>query len=116
LLGERLYFGELVTQNPLMSALEPSSGLLGKEYVKDTEAESGHHLHVRTEEGRLWRISLEAVDAWTLPPPTGRHRTVRDRSPACLALPEDCRSPARAARVPCWPQQRKPVMTTREAE
>jgi len=29
LLGERLYFGELVTQNPRMSALEPSSGLLG---------------------------------------------------------------------------------------
>lgn len=71
LLGERLYFGELVTQNPLMSALEPSSGLLGKEYVKDTEAESGHHLHVRADEGRLWRISLEAVDAWTLPAPTG---------------------------------------------
>jgi len=71
LLGERLYFGELVTQNPRMSALEPSSGLLGKEYVKDTEAESGHYLHVRTEEGRLWRISLEAVDAWALPAPTG---------------------------------------------
>ena len=44
LLGERLYFGELVAQNPLMTALEPSSGLLGKEYVKDTETESGHHL------------------------------------------------------------------------
>jgi hypothetical protein len=71
LLGERLYFGELVTQNPLMSALGPSSGLLGKDYVKDTEAESGHRLHVRTEEGRLWRISLAAVDAWTLPAPTG---------------------------------------------
>jgi hypothetical protein len=67
LLGERLYFGELVTQNPLMTALEPSSGLLGSGYVKDTEAESGHHLHIRADEGRLWRISLEAVDAWTLP-------------------------------------------------
>ena len=71
LLGERRYFGELVTQNRLMSALEPSSGLLGKEYAKDIEAESGHHLHVRTDEGRLWRISLEAVDAWTLPASTG---------------------------------------------
>ena len=57
--------------NPLMTALEPSSGLLGKEYVKDTEAESGHHLHIRADEGRLWRISLEAVDAWTLPAPAG---------------------------------------------
>jgi hypothetical protein len=69
LLGERLYFGELVRQNPLMTALEPSSGLLGKEYVKDAEAESGHHLHIRAEGGRLWRISLETVDAWTLPAP-----------------------------------------------
>jgi hypothetical protein len=72
LLGERLYFGELVGQNPLMAALKPSSGLLGKEYVKDTEAESGHHLHIRADEGRLWRVSLEAVDAWTLPAPADR--------------------------------------------
>jgi hypothetical protein len=71
LLGERLYFGELVTQNPLMAALEPSSGLLGKEYAKDIETESDHCLHVRTDEGGLWRISLEAVDAWTLPAATG---------------------------------------------
>jgi hypothetical protein len=55
-----------------MSALEPSSGLLGKEYVKETEAESGHHLHMRTGSGRdgvadgLWRISLEAIDGWAL--------------------------------------------------
>jgi hypothetical protein len=69
LLGERLYFGELAGQNPLMAALEPSSGLLGKEYVKDTEAESSHHLHIRADQGRLWRISLEAVDAWYLPAP-----------------------------------------------
>ena len=66
---EQRYFSELVKGNPLMSALEPSSGLLGKEYVKETEAESGHHLHIRTCPGRggeiaggLWRISLEAVD------------------------------------------------------
>jgi hypothetical protein len=72
LVGQRVYFGELVRQNPLMAALEPSSGLLGKEYAKDTEAESDHHLHLRAAargagvaEG-LWRISLEAVDGWTL--------------------------------------------------
>jgi hypothetical protein len=35
-----------------MSALEPSSGLLGKEYAKDAEAESDHHLHVRVAGGR----------------------------------------------------------------
>ena len=56
-----------------MSALEPSSGLLGKEYTKETEAESDHHLHLLTSSvrdgtaaGGLWRISQEAVDGWTL--------------------------------------------------
>jgi hypothetical protein len=78
LIAERRYFSELVEGNPLMSALEPSSGLLGKEYAKETEAESDHHLHIRTGPGRagpgragevaegLWRISLEAVDGWSL--------------------------------------------------
>ena len=73
LIAEQRYYRELVEGNPLMSALEPSSGLLGKEYVKETEAESGHHLHIRTGPGRdgevaegLWRISLEAVDGWSL--------------------------------------------------
>jgi hypothetical protein len=73
LIAERRYFSELVEGNPLMSALEPSSGLLGKEYAKETEAESDHHLHILTSPARdgaaargLWRISLEAVDGWTL--------------------------------------------------
>ena len=73
LIAERRYFSELVQGNPLMSALEPSSGLLGKEYAKETEAESGHHLHLWTSPARdgaaaegLWRISLEAVDGWAL--------------------------------------------------
>ena len=72
LIAERSYFSELVEGNPLMSALEPSSGLLGKEYAKETEAESDHHLHIRTVASRngitegLWRISLEAVDGWSL--------------------------------------------------
>jgi hypothetical protein len=74
LIAERRYFSELVQGFPLMSALEPSSGLLGKEYAKDTEAESGHHLHIlaigtpgggEVSEG-LWRVSLEAVDGWAL--------------------------------------------------
>ena len=73
LISQRRFFSELVEGNPLMSALEPSSGLLGKEYAKDAEAESDHHLHVRAAGGRgseiaegLWRVSLHAVDAWTL--------------------------------------------------
>jgi hypothetical protein len=73
LIAERRYFSELVEGSPLMSALDPSSGLLGKEYAKETEAESGHHLHLRTSPSRggeaaegLWRISLEAVDGWSL--------------------------------------------------
>jgi hypothetical protein len=72
LIAEQRYFSELVEGNPLMSALEPSSGLLGKDYAKEAEAESDHHLHIRTIPGRdgvtegLWRISLEAVDGWSL--------------------------------------------------
>ena len=55
-------------------SLEPGSGQLGKEYAKEAEAESGHHLHVRaagargngeTAEG-LWRIGLGSVDGWAL--------------------------------------------------
>src|SRR5580704_7593426 len=74
LIAQSRYFSDLVEGNPLMSALEPSSGLLGKEYTKEAEDESDHHLHVRaasirgdgeTAEG-LWRISLEAVDGWAL--------------------------------------------------
>jgi hypothetical protein len=33
------------------AALEPSSAMLGREYAKDTEAESGHHLHIRARRG-----------------------------------------------------------------
>jgi len=71
LIAQSRYFSELVEGNPLMSALEPGSGLLGKEYAKEAEAESDHHLHLRATGGRgaaegLWRISLEAVDGWTL--------------------------------------------------
>jgi hypothetical protein len=68
LIAERAYFTALAKDNPLLSALQPDSGLLGKDYAREVEAESGHHLHVRTagrEEG-LWRISLEAVDGWTV--------------------------------------------------
>jgi len=74
LIAQSRYFSELVEGNPLMSALEPSSGLLGKEYAKEAEAESDHHLHIRaagirgggeTAEG-LWRISLGSVDGWAL--------------------------------------------------
>ena len=74
LIAESTYFSDLVAGNPLMSALEPSSGLLGKEYAKEAEAESGHHLHLRAAGVRganqaaegPWRISLEAVDGWAL--------------------------------------------------
>jgi hypothetical protein len=74
LIAQNRYFSDLVEANPLMSALEPTSGLLGKEYAKEAEAESDHHLHLRGTGARgdsgaaegLWRISLEAVDGWTL--------------------------------------------------
>jgi len=74
LIAESRYFTELVEGNPLLGALEPGSGLLGKDYAKDAEAESGYHLHLRAASGRgghevtqgPWRISLEAVDGWAL--------------------------------------------------
>ena len=74
LIAQQTFFSELVADNPLMSALEPASGLLGKEYVKDTEAASDHHLHLRATGVRgggevsegLWRMSLETIDGWTL--------------------------------------------------
>ena len=79
-----------------MSALEPASGLLGQEYAKEAEAESDHHLHVRTASIRgdaeaaedLWRISLEA-DGWTLR--ASAEVDAKDRGPlrACSA-PRDC--------------------------
>ncbi len=92
LIAERRYFSELVEGNPLMSALEPSSGLLGKDYAKEAEAESGHHLHIRTGPGRdggvaegLWRISLEAVDGWSLRADTAAGRG-DDRGPVARLL------------------------------
>ena len=68
LIAERRYFAELVQSNPLLSALEPGSGLLGKDYAKETDAESGFYLHLRSVGDRegSWRISLEAVDGWAL--------------------------------------------------
>jgi len=93
LVAQRRYFATLVERNPLMSALEPSSGLLGKEYASDTQAETDHHLHIIVEHTRdgsplgegLWRISLEAVDGWTL-----RHdasvETADDRGPFARLL------------------------------
>jgi hypothetical protein len=74
LIAQERYFAELVEGNPLMSALEPTSGLLGKEYARDVDSESDYHLHLRAArmagaggdaEG-LWRISLPAIDGWTL--------------------------------------------------
>ena len=70
LIAQSRYFSELAAGNPLMSALEPASGLLGQEYAKEAEAEFDHHLHVRAASIRgdaeaaegPWRISLEAVD------------------------------------------------------
>jgi hypothetical protein len=74
LISQSRYFTELAEVTPLMSALQPASGLLGKDYAKDVEAETGHYVHLRAaplaeggdDEG-LWRIDIGAVDAWSLP-------------------------------------------------
>ena len=82
LIAQSRYFSELITGNPLMSALEPNSGLLGKDYAKEAETESEHHLHLRLAGGRggneitegPWRISLESVDGWALGAGRSRRR------------------------------------------
>jgi hypothetical protein len=66
LIAQEAYFLELAEGSPLLRALAPESGLLGKDYVKNVDSESGHHLHIRAAgsgEG-LWRVSLESVDGW----------------------------------------------------
>ena len=90
LIAEETYFAELVEASPLMSALQPSSGLLGKEYTKDVAAESDHHLHIRgvkdSLEG-LWRISLESVDGWVIRAETGTGIDARnDKGPFARLL------------------------------
>ena len=91
LISERRYFAELVRRNPLLSALEPSSGLLGGKYTKHTAVESDHHLHmlderVLTEAGEgLWRLSLEAVDGWALRH-DGEHAAASDKGPFARLL------------------------------
>jgi hypothetical protein len=66
LISQGAYFTALAEASPLLSALAPDSGLLGKEYAKDVDAGSGRHLHIRAAAGEegLWRLSLEAVDGW----------------------------------------------------
>jgi hypothetical protein len=69
LIAEDVYFTQLAEGSPMLSALQPASGLLGKEYANEVSAEAGHHLHIRaTGAGKqgLWRISLHAVDGWAL--------------------------------------------------
>jgi hypothetical protein len=93
LIAQNRYFSDLVEANPLMSALEPTSGLLGKEYAKEAEAESDHHLHLRATGGRgaaqglcasAWRPSTDGLCA-----PAPPQRTTRDRSRACSAPRND---------------------------
>lgn len=74
LIAESTYFSDLVEGNPLLTALEPRSGLLGKDYAKEADAESDHYLHLRGAGIRResdviegpWRISLAAIDGWAL--------------------------------------------------
>jgi hypothetical protein len=69
LIAQEAYFTQLAGSRPLLSALQPASGLLGKEYAKEVSAEGDHHLHIRAKGAHgeaVWRISLDAVDGWTL--------------------------------------------------
>lgn len=74
LISQRRYFAELTESSPLVAALDPSSGLLGKDYAQDADAEQDHYLHLRgahlqpkaAHSDGLWRVSLRAVDGWNL--------------------------------------------------
>lgn len=68
LIAQDAYFALLAEGSPMLNALRPASGLLGKEYAKDIDAKSAHHVHIRAtgrDEG-LWRVRLDAVDGWTV--------------------------------------------------
>ena len=73
LIAEETYFTELAEGNPLLRALDPRAGLLGDGYSKDVQSGTGRYLHLRAvrlagdeSAGGLWRVALDAVDAWTL--------------------------------------------------
>jgi hypothetical protein len=87
LIAQDAYFTQLSEGSPLLGALQPASGLLGKEYAKEVSAEADRHLHIRAtgvdREG-LWRISLEAVDGWALG--TAGEETQDDRGPFARLL------------------------------
>lgn len=68
--GTRLR-GELISQEAYFAELASGGALLGAEAVrgsdgKDLEKSSGGYLHLRGEAESVWRIALNAVDAWTL--------------------------------------------------
>jgi len=46
LIAQDASFTQVGEGSPLLSALQPASGLLGQEYAKEVSAEA-HHLHIR---------------------------------------------------------------------
>src|SRR5205807_2342671 len=80
---------------------EPASGLLGKEYAKEAEAESDHHLHVRAARPSATPKPPRACGASAWRPSTGGPcaparrwtRKTGGRSRACSA-PRDYSVPA----------------------
>jgi hypothetical protein len=87
LIAQEAYFTLLAEGSPLLGALQPASGLLGKEYAKEVTAEADLHLHIRAtgaDGEALWRVSLEAVDGWALG--AGDKETQGDRGPFARLL------------------------------
>ena len=44
LVAQDAYFTQVAEGSPLLSALQPASGLLGKEYAKEVSAEADHNI------------------------------------------------------------------------
>ena len=83
LIAQDAYFAELAEGSPLLSALTPASGLLGKDYAKDVDSASGEHLHIRPAGSRGCGGSASTPS--TRGRRTPRSRTTRDRSRGCSA-------------------------------
>jgi len=64
LISQEAYFAQLASGGALLGALGAEA--VGGSDGKDLDKSSGGYAHLRGESSGVWRIALNAVDAWTL--------------------------------------------------